>query len=199
MPTKLRTLFAALLLLPVAGCADDADDPAYAEHTAPNGDRFNDADVRFASEMTQHHAQALLLVDLTLGRPLDAGTRELTEEIRAVQAPEIEQLTTWLTDWGRPVPETVRDHVNAHGDGQGAAPDLPGMAGQQDLADLEAATDDRFTVLWLELMAEHHEGAIEIAEDQRADGLSQPVVDLAETIETARTEELRRIEQLLER
>jgi len=48
-------------------------------------------------------------------------------------------------------------------------------------------------------MAEHHEGAIEIAEDQRADGLSQPVVDLAETIETARTEELRRIEQLLER
>lgn len=46
--------------LGLAGCSasDDSDETASAPQTARNGDVFNEADVRFATEMIPHHAQA---------------------------------------------------------------------------------------------------------------------------------------------
>ena len=74
----------------------------------------NDADVEFASNMLQHHAQALSMVDLTRGRTLDPEVQQLAEQIRDAQAPEIEIFTDWLTDWDEEVPETVRDAMTFH-------------------------------------------------------------------------------------
>ena len=82
--------------------------------------------------MIQHHAQALTMVDLTAGRTLDPEVQQLAEDIRAAQTPEIEEMTDWLTSWGEDIPETVRDHANAHGDmgsmdGDDMGHDMPGM------------------------------------------------------------------------
>ena len=73
----------------------------------------NDADVAFATDMIQHHAQALSMVDLTEGRTLDPEVKQLAEDIRATQAPEIEKMADWLQDWDEKVPATMRDHSNA--------------------------------------------------------------------------------------
>ena len=89
-----------------------------------------------------HHAQALSMVDLTMERPLDPEVQQLTERIREAQAPEIQTFSGWLTDWDEEIPETVRDHANAHGDhdmGGDTGTDMPGMMTADDMTALEEA------------------------------------------------------------
>jgi len=200
------------LLFALAACGDDGDnDDAQAEHTASNGDVFNDADVDFATAMIPHHAQALTMVDLTRGRRLSPEVRQLTEDILAAQAPEIEDMVDWLTAWDQPVPATARDHVNAEdSDGMGGHDmdgtggmddmddsDMPGMMTDEELADLEAAPGPEFEDMWLEMMIEHHEGAIEMAKDEQADGVFGPAIDLAESIETSQQAEIDQMREFL--
>jgi uncharacterized protein (DUF305 family) len=195
------TVLAALLL---AGCGGDTDGGA---SDSPSSDH-NDADVAFAGDMIQHHAQALAMVDLTVGRDLDPEVELLAEAIRAAQAPEIEAMTDWLTEWGEPVPATVNDHVNADGDhgdhdtedageGEDLGMDMPGMMSEDELAELEAAPDPEFQDLFLAMMIEHHEGAIEMADDQRSEGRYPPAVDLAEQIATTQAAEIETMQGLL--
>lgn len=200
------------LLFTLAACGDNDDDAdAQADHTAANGDVFNDADVDFATAMIPHHAQALTMVDLTRGRRLSPEVRQLTEDILVAQAPEIEDMVDWLTAWDQPVPATARDHVNAEeSDGMGGHDmdgtggmddmddsDMPGMMTGEDLADLEAARGPEFEDRWLEMMIEHHEGAIEMAKDEQADGIFRPALDLAESIETSQQAEIDLMRELL--
>ena len=208
-PKKLAAaLTAGILLFTLTACGGDGDTKdAHAEQTAANGDVFNDEDVDFATAMIPHDAQALAMVDVTRGRELSAPVQRLTEEIQAAQGPEIETMVDWLTGWDQPVPETMRDHANAEDpDGMGGhdmedmegetEPDMPGMT-DEDLADLEAAQGQAFEDMWLEMMIEHHEGAIEMAKQEQVDGAFQPAVDLAESIETSQQAEIDHMRELL--
>ena len=174
-----------------AGCGTDDDAPDPQTHTAASDETYNDADVEFASDMIQHHAQSLAMVDLTMDRRLDPAIERLAEDVRMAEGSEIEQLTDWLHDWDRPIPETVRDHANAHGDGgPETGSDLPGMMSAEQLAALEATKGAEFEDAWLELMIEHHEGAIELARTEQSDGEHTGAVQLAESIESAQQEEV---------
>ena len=209
-PKKLTAaLTAGTLLFTLAACGGDSDTTdAHAEHTAASGDAFNDTDVDFATAMIPHHAQALAMVDLTRGRQLSAPAQRLTEDIQAAQGPEIETMVDWLTDWDQPVPETMRDHVNAEDSGgmgghdmgdmdDGTEADMPGMMTDEELADLDATQGQEFEDRWLEMMVEHHEGAIAMAKDEQADGVFRPAVDLAESIETSQQAEIDHMRELL--
>ena len=199
MRTLLRATYVVLLaLLLLTGCGSDDDGARPAEsHTAANGDVFNDADTRFASDMLQHHAQALAMVDLTVGRDLDPELAALVEGIRNAQAPEIRTFTEWLTAWDQPIPETVRDHANAHGDGNSADVAMPGMLSAGEMDELEAARGPEFRRLWLSLMIEHHEGATQMAGDEVEEGEFGPAVDLAESIAESQGAEIDRMKAML--
>jgi uncharacterized protein (DUF305 family) len=176
------------------------DDGGHDEHASdiPESEPFNQADVDFATHMVQHHAQALVMVDLTRGQQISRQTAGLAEEIMMAQAPEIELMTDWLGEWDQPVPETVRDHANAHGDGSGGMDeDMPGAMSEEDMAALAEAEGEEFEQRWLEMMIEHHEGAIEMAEAEQADGEYPEAIDLAETIESSQQAEIDRMEGLL--
>ncbi|TGN64742.1 DUF305 domain-containing protein [Nocardioides eburneiflavus] len=200
-----RTTAAALVLTlataTLAACGDDtAGDAPAAERTAANGDVHNDADVEFATEMIPHHADALVMVDMTQGRDLSPELAALTEDIRAAQAPEIESMVDWLTAWGEDVPETSRDHVNSHGGshGEDEGEEMDGMGmDPDDLTELEDAEGGAFESMWLEMMIEHHEGAIEMAEAEQEDGLFADAVALAESIESSQAAEIELMEELL--
>jgi len=199
MRKKLTVLVvASVAVTALAGCGDSEDNGEHEMRSATNGDEFNDADVDFATDMIQHHAQALQMVDLTMGRNLDPAMSQLSEAIRMAQAPEIELMTDWLTAWEQPIPETVRDHANAHGDGDMTMdPDMPGMMSTEQMAELEAAKGDAFQQMWLEMMIEHHEGAIEMANAQQSDGTFAPAAELADSIEVSQQEEIDTMERLL--
>lgn len=202
----------------LAACGGEEDAPQVLSDTD-----HNEQDVAFASDMVQHHAQALTMVDLTLGRELDPEVHAMAIQIRDAQGPEIELMTDWLVDWDEEVPETVRDHANAeHGEttvdehghevpsdeggheghdmddmGGDTGHDMPGMLSDDELTALEEATDEEFGDLWLELMIAHHEGAVEMAEVQLDEGEFRPAVELADDIIEAQEAEIEEMRALL--
>lgn len=192
------TALTLTLALSVAACGNDDTSSASPEVSATE---HNDADVSFASDMLQHHAQALSMVDLTLGRRLDPEVTELAEQIRSAQAPEIETFTDWLTDWDEEVPETMRDHANSDGDPgdsmAGMDTDMPGMMSAEDMTALADASDDEFQTMWLEMMVQHHQGALEMAAVETDDGQYEPAVNLAQDIIESQTAEIETMEGLI--
>lgn len=189
------------LAVSLASCGDDAGHGDHgdvsAARTAGNGDVFNDADVVFASHMVQHHAQAVQMVVMTRGRPLDPEVQQLAEDIRTAQVPEIELMSDWLTSWGEEVPRTSLDHGSVghsmddlSGSMEGMdMPDMPGAMTAEDMEALETASDADFQDRWLALMTEHHEGAVEMAQAEQEEGVHEEAVALAGTIvETQRAE-----------
>jgi uncharacterized protein (DUF305 family) len=197
---------ATVLAVVLTACGGDNDRSPSSTRTASNGDVFNDADVAFASDMVQHHAQALSMVDLTAGRPLDPEVQQLAEAIRTAQGPEIELMADWLTAWDEEVPPTMRDHANAGHDGHGDVSeqmegmehaDMPGMMSADEMDELQDAPDAEFQDLWLTMMVEHHEGAVEMARTEQEDGEHAGAVELAETIESAQEREIEQMETLL--
>lgn len=183
--------------LTVSACGDDDSRPAARDDASAEG--VNDADVAFATEMIQHHAGALAMVDMTVGRDLDPKVAALADDIRAAQAPEIETMSDWLEEWGEPVPATMRDHANAHGghseDDTGS--DMPGMMSAEETDQLEAMPAADFEDAWLRAMIEHHQGAIEMAETEQSDGESPEAVALAEEIAADQEVEITEMEAML--
>ena len=209
----LGMLTALGLSLGMTACGDSDDGGHGNEHgsergpanpeTATNGDVFNDADVEFASAMIPHHAQAVQMVVLAQDRPLDPAVSRLASQIRDAQVPEIETMSDWLVAWGEPVPETSLDHANAGHDmddmegGMEGMDEMPGMMSQEEMDTLAGATDAEFQTMWLEMMIEHHEGAIEMAQLEQRDGEFAGAIALAETIERTQKSEIELIEGLL--
>lgn len=193
---------AALALVPVlTGCGGSGSDaePASATQTASNGDVYNGADVTFAQQMIPHHAQAIEMADMTRGRDLSPEVEQLAVEIMAAQTPEIEAMTDWLAAWGEEVPETMRDHANAHGDGgQDIGQDLPGMMSDEEMDALGSAREAEFENLWLEMMIEHHEGAIGMATAEQRDGEFADAIGMAEAIEDGQADEIAQMQDMLE-
>lgn len=195
---------AVLLALSACGASEEAEKPQKVSQT-----EHNKADIAFATGMIQHHAQALEMVDLTMGRNLDPTVQRLADQIRAAQSPEIETMSGWLRDWGEEVPATMRDNANDGNDGGGGAEssmsdsmegmgdDMPQMMSAEDMDALENASDAEFSDMWLKMMIEHHEGAIEMAETEQDEGRFKPAVDLAGTIIEAQTAEIDTMEKLL--
>lgn len=157
-----------------------------------NADENNEADTAFASEMLVHHSQAIEMVDLTEGRTLDPEVAQLAEEIKAAQAPEIETMTGWLTEWDEPIPDTSGDMASMEMDSE-----MPGMMSGDDMTALEEAPDSEFQQLWLEMMIEHHTGAVEMAATEEADGQYQPAIDLAVEIQQSQSAEIETMQELL--
>jgi uncharacterized protein (DUF305 family) len=205
-PTRALSALALTLALGagLTACSDDAGSSGSATEVSTT--EHNDADVTFASDMITHHAQALSMVDLTLDRPLDPEVQALAEDIRAAQGPEIETMADWLTKWGEEVPETMRDHANAGHDMDDMSDnmddmghdDMPGMMSADDMDALENASDSEFQDMWLEMMVEHHEGAVEMAETETEDGQFKDAVDLAGQIIDAQKQEIDTMQGLLD-
>ncbi|MGL5811574.1 MAG: DUF305 domain-containing protein [Nocardioides sp.] len=192
----------AALAAALAACGDEnhSDHQTGAKasddtRTAVSGAKFNGADVTFATDMIPHHAQAIELVTLTDGREVSPPLAELANDVRDAQAPEVETMSDWLIDWGEEVPETSMDHENAGHDMDDM--DMPGMLDTAEMTAIENASGAEFEKLWLVAMKKHHEGAIEMAEAEQADGVNPDAVALAESIETGQRAEIERIDELL--
>ncbi|ANH40434.1 hypothetical protein I601_4038 [Nocardioides dokdonensis FR1436] len=212
-PFRLLLAIAAGLVVTatLAGCgSDDAEpDAGSSVRTAPDGSEFNDADVDFATEMIPHHAQAVEMVVMAQGRDLSPEVETLMADIRDAQVPEIQTMTGWLAAWDEPVPETGLDHANAghpgDDDSQGSDDmgdsDMGDMGGsmmsEEQMQELRTAGDGDFEQMWLEMMTEHHEGAVEMAEQEIEDGLYPEAIDLAESVIESQNAEIETMQDLL--
>lgn len=78
-----------------------------------------------------------------------------------------------------------------HVDSQG----MPGMMDETEMTTLEQA--DGGTLMFLQMMIEHHEGAIEMARTEQANRENPDAVALAEQIETDQKSEIAKMDELL--
>jgi uncharacterized protein (DUF305 family) len=193
-------LVAGTLLL--AGCADGTPD---ATHNGPMmggtgtstsasdsaEDNSNATDVAFARDMIPHHHQAIQMARLAGSRAEDPRVLDLAGRIEAAQQPEIETLSGWLDEWG-----ADRGHMDdgMGGTGHGG---MGGMMSEQDMHALMNATGAGFDRLFLEQMTVHHEGAVEMAATEIAEGRNADAIALAETIRKTQTAEIAEMRQLL--
>jgi uncharacterized protein (DUF305 family) len=125
------------------------------------GVRYSAADVQFMSDMIPHHQQALDMTVLVADRTARNEMIELARRIESSQKDEIGYMIEWLSARGEPVPERDwRAHAHHHHHHT-----MEGMASEEEMAELEGATGDAFDTLFLELMIEHHRGALVMVED----------------------------------
>lgn len=161
----------------------------------PDGAEFNATDVAFAQGMIPHHAQAIQMADMALEISTNPDVTALAEQIKAAQSPEIDQMTTWLTDWDQTVPDPDAP-MDENMDGAGAMM-MTGMMSEADMARLGNATGADFDRMFLEMMILHHEGAIEMAEQQLAEGKYQATKDLAQAVITGQQAEIEEMNTLI--
>ena len=137
--------------------------------------------------MIPHHEQAVEMSDTILGKDgIDDQVQALAQQIKDAQAPEIELMQSWLTNWG----------MGASGDMSGMGHG-DGMMSDGDMAALEAADGAEAARLFLEQMIVHHEGAIEMAQTELDQGANEEVIALAQAILDTQTTEIATMENLL--
>ncbi|WFE26226.1 DUF305 domain-containing protein [Solwaraspora sp. WMMD791] len=172
---------------PSANGADPTAEPSAA--TAPAAP--NATDIAFARDMIPHHQQAIEMAQLVAGRSASTDVQDLAGRIRAAQDPEIDQMASWLTEWGQPLPSPGQ-HTGAddhHG--------MPGMLTGDEMTALANSTGAEFDRLFLDMMIRHHEGAVQMARILRADGADPAVRQLAESIATSQEAEIGEMRELL--
>ena len=199
LTTLARTAAAAAALSAVlAGCSSAADStateevPASTEPAAPTETVHNDADTTFAQMMVIHHEGAIEMAELAMTNASTEEVRALGERIAAAQGPEIDTMSGWLDAWDEDQP----DEADMTGMGHSGM-EMDGMDQEAVMAELSGLTGPAVDRRFLELMIDHHRGAITMAEEQRAEGMNQDAIQLAGTIIDAQTAEITEMENLL--
>lgn len=150
----------------------------------------NDADVMFAQMMIPHHEQAVQMSEMLLAKEdIPAEVAEFAQRVIDAQGPEIERMNAMLTAWdAEPMGEMEgMDHGG-----------MSGMMSDQDMAALEQAQGTEAARLYLEQMTAHHEGAIDMAQDEVDSGQNPQAVALAEQVIDAQEAEIAEMQQMLQ-
>lgn len=202
--TRRRLALPALVLaagLTLAACGDGTD----TDSTGSSSDRHggghadgsrgevggegNAADVEFLTGMRPHHEQAVEMSDIVLASDPPAEVAAMANEVKDAQEPEIQQMETLLAEVGEQTDGGAHEgHSVRHG----------GMLSVAGLAELEAARGTEAAELYLGAMIAHHEGAVEAAEAEIANGQYGPAVALAKQIATAQRAEITELQVLLQ-
>lgn len=178
------------------GGRSGADAPAQAANApATAGPRHTEADIQFMSGMIAHHGQALEMARLVPDRTSTRSIHLLAERIEVSQQDEIAMMNRWLERRGAAArPAGHHDHADGH-----AAP-MAGMLSAEQMARLAAASGPAFDRLFLELMIEHHRGALLMVGELYATPGSGQEVDvnrIASEIDSDQRIEIERMERML--
>ena len=177
------TVAALATALALSGCAGAA--PQAESSTAASA--FNSDDVMFAQLMIPHHEQAVEMSDDLLAKDgVDQEIADLATQIKAAQAPEIETMQGWLSDWDAP-----------EGGMAGMDHGTDGMMSDDDMMALQDASGAAAGTLYLTQMIMHHEGAIAMANAELNDGENADALALAEAIVSSQTGEIAIMNDLL--
>jgi uncharacterized protein (DUF305 family) len=192
--TVIGVLVAALTTATIAGCGAAAPAPtatpgaAAPPAAASATTAHNDADVAFVQGMIPHHTQAVAMSQLTTGRASSPKVIELAGRIEQAQGPEITQMQGFLKSW------------NVAADDMGGMHDMSGTSGMmsdQQMQQLDSASGAAFDRMFLQMMTDHHTGAITMAETELRDGRNAEVKALAQKIIDAQQAEITTMRQLL--
>jgi uncharacterized protein (DUF305 family) len=181
--------------------------------TAPTEVVPNDtsAEAGFARDMQLHHLQAVEMSMIVRDETDDPDIRLLAYDIALAQQQQAGQMFSWLTVWGLPQAASEPSMTwmvrpgrsgtgHEHGPGEPAhvpGEPMPGLATDEQMAELRAATGVEAEKLYLELMIAHHEGGIDMAEAILDRSTNRVVTSLARGMIAAQQSEIDYMNELL--
>ncbi|MFI6335048.1 DUF305 domain-containing protein [Streptomyces sp. NPDC050535] len=172
----------------VPGKPGEAAETLSAEDAAKqrmDDDTPNSADLAYARMMIEHHTQALEMTQLAPKKAESRPVKALAERIAAAQGPEIKTMEGWLK--ANDGEKTATEHAHEA---------MPGMATEAQLKKLRAAEGKAFDQLFLTLMITHHEGAITMATDVKAQGNNIQIEEMADDVIAQQTSEIGRMRDM---
>ncbi|GAA4538414.1 DUF305 domain-containing protein [Pseudonocardia xishanensis] len=208
----LGVLAAAASLTVLAACSDGGDTSGASSTAAPTSTvapapssaaAHNAADTVFVQGMIPHHSQAVAMADIAAQRATDTRVRQLAGRIQQAQGPEIEQLRGFLLAWGEPQIEAAdpagsmggMDH-GSMGHGGDSASGMSGMMTDQQMQQLQQTGGAGFDRMFLQMMIEHHNGAVAMAQTELAQGLNTEAKALAQAINDGQRAEIMEMQAL---
>jgi uncharacterized protein (DUF305 family) len=204
-------LIAALVALlgeDSSGSADDGSGPRIVQAGAPGeptreltpeeAAEFEppaptEADVWFMQGMIHHHGQALEMTDLVPARHRSDDIVLIARRIELSQRTEIVRMKQWLRAHDERVPGgPAHDHASM-------GPLMPGMLTTAQFDRLEAVRGAQFDRLFLELMIQHHRGALVMVRELRGAGGAVEVEagNFATDVEADQRIEITRMREML--
>src|ERR1700731_195521 len=199
MRRRLLTIGVAALAMLTTLTACNSDSSHEATHSGSTSSsvsssvaaqQHNQADVTFAQHMIPHHQQAIEMSDTVLAKQgIDARVIDMANRIKAAQGPEIQQMQSWLSQWGVPTMPMTPGSMAGH--------DVSGMMSEQDMNDLKSADGVEASKLFLTQMIAHHQGAITMGTAEIKNGQYPPAVPLAQSIVTGQQQEITEMQGIL--
>ncbi|MFC4943314.1 DUF305 domain-containing protein [Pseudonocardia sp. GCM10023141] len=199
--TSISMLAVAFAVVIVAGCGTAASPSSSAaggtSSAAPAATLHNDADVAFVNGMIPHHMQAVAMSRLAAGRVASSKVSELAAQITQAQGPEITQLQGFLQAWNVAAAPTGSMGGTSGMAGMEHGGATSGMMSDQQMQQLGAANGAVFDRMFLQMMIEHHTGAVAMSQAEVRDGQSSDAKALAQKIIAAQQAEITTMQQLL--
>jgi uncharacterized protein (DUF305 family) len=191
--------FAALVLLSGVSSASAQGGGSMAGHdmhkmggeiVIPKGALYTKADVEFMQGMIAHHAQAVVMSKMASSHGANPQVLRLSSKIDQSQVPEIRLMQQWLDRNNQFAPDTSSwRHMT-----------MAGMLTPAQMKALDTAKGVAFDRAYLQLMIQHHVGALKMVEDLFASPLAGQEVDVnvfANDVVTAQTAEIGIMQKLL--
>lgn len=179
--------FAPLIAIPATTVAQHA---GHGNIKVPAGAIYTVADVEFMQGMIAHHAQAIYMSRMAEAHNANPRLLRLATKIDQSQVAEIRIMQEWLRHNEQFAPDTSSWRTMT----------MPGMLTAEQLKTLDAATGVQFDRLFLELMIQHHEGALQMVKDLFATPGAGQEVDVnvfANDVVTVQTAEIGAMRQML--
>jgi len=199
-------ILAVVLATTAAACSND-DDASTSTSTsgvtttggetsgAELPDDVNDADVAFVQGMIPHHEQAIEMSEMVIANGDDPTVIALAEQINTAQGPEIDQMNTWLDDWG--IEPTGSDRMDGM-DGMDGTGGMDGMMSDDEMSVMSDTMGADLDRMFLEMMIRHHQGAIQMAEVELGEGSNAEVLALAQVIIDGQQAEIDQMQSMLD-
>ena len=160
------------------------------EIVIPKGALYTKADVEFMQGMIAHHAQAIVMSRMAESHGANPQVLKLSNKIDQSQIPEIRIMQAWLQRNKQFAPDTSAWHDMT----------MAGMLTPAQLKELDAAKGVDFDRAYLQMMIQHHAGALKMVDDLFAAPLAGQEVDVsvfANDVVTAQTTEIGIMQKLL--
>ncbi|WP_409472503.1 DUF305 domain-containing protein [Streptomyces sp. HC307] len=154
---------ATALLVAVGGITYAVAGDGGSDAAAPAADS---ADAGFARDMAVHHQQAVEMSYIVRDRTDDEEVRLLAYDIAQTQANQRGMMLGWLDLWGLPK-VSARPMAWMGMGGMASGEDgalMPGMATNTEMKRLGQLDGRRAEIFFLQLMTDHHQGGIHMAE-----------------------------------
>jgi uncharacterized protein (DUF305 family) len=160
------------------------------EIVIPKGAPYTKADVEFMQGMIAHHSQAIVMSRMAESHGANPQVLKLSNKIDQSQVPEIQIMQVWLRRNNQFAPDTSSWHNMT----------MAGMLTTEQLKELDAARGVDFDRAYLQMMIQHHAGALKMVDDLFNVAQAGQEVDVnvfANDVVTAQTVEIGIMQKLL--